>query len=1511
MKHRRERQLLICTLGVLLLSAGIVNFTRLGAQAATQGRAIAAKLGLRAAALATTSRRATAVKATTPLAVFATFTVNNLGDAADANPGNGACATSGSVCTLRAAVQEANALGGTDMINISVTGTITLSSALPDLSGDVTINGPGASSLTISGNNSVRPFLINGGVTVTISNLTIAQGRTTAQGGAIESSGTLTLTNCVLSNNQATFDGGAVRNNGGSLTVTNCTFSNNRTTDATAQGGAIKHNGSFLSVTGTTFVGNQTSAGGGLHVASSATNTTISNSTFYNNSANFGGGMETRNGATIRNCTISGNRAGSGGGLLVSNQPATLLNNIIAGNTDSGGSTQSDVGLGGAGSIDTASSFNNLIGTGGSGGLTNGTNGNQVGVADAGLAPFGNHGGPTQTFALLSTSPAIDKGRSIAGITTDQRGAPRPFDLSSVSNASGGSGEDIGAFEYMVRTVTKLADTNDGVCDASDCSLREAITAANAGTGGDNILFQSGLTGTIVLSNPLPTLTKSLTITGPGPKASNLIIQGNNTFLLMKANGGGINLTLNLLSFTQGRPNASNAGALEFTDAGVLSVTDSEFFNNQGIQTNGDFVIYSSNSTGVTLNRCTVRNNATSGIKNDLAPLTVTTSTFSDNNGTAIYNISQGTSISNSTITNHIVGIWNDSSVQPVSATVTNNLLSNNGNFNLRKAPTTFPNTFTSGGYNLIDDDKGNVFLNNLGPGDILNQGSAQAGLVAIADNGGPTQTRALLTGSQAIDAGGTASTPGADQRGLTRPFNTARDIGAFECVIDMTPTSLPSGIQNMAYSSTTLTGSNGTTSYTFAITSGSLPMGLSLSSAGLLSGTPTQTGSFPLVITMTDANGFTGSRRYTLTISAGTAPSITSANNTTFTVGTAGSFTVTATGSPAPTLSQSGTLPSGITFNTGTGVLSGTPAAGTGGTYNLTLTANNGVNPNATQNFTLTVNQAPAITSANNTTFTVGTAGSFTMTKTGFPVPSLSQSGTLPNGVTFNTSTGVLSGTPAAGTGGTYNLSFTASNGVNPNATQNFTLTVNTPPTISAVAVSRQQGNQPTNLQIATVLDAEDAEESLTVTIAGGASATNNEVTINNLTVNATGQVRADVTLTCTAQNASFTLAVTDSRGAMANATLNVTVPANTAPAVGNYPNSTVVTGGTLTITPDFPPTDNNTVVSVMATAAPASFTGSFSGNTSSGGVTVMNANPAGSYTITVTLTDNCGATTTRSFMLTVSACGAVLSKQRELFAANGSTDSFTVTIDAGCNWAATSDNPDWITVTAPVGNFAGAGTVSYSVAVNNSSARRTGSITVAGQTYRVWQSAQFGDVPLSHPFYDFIGKLSALGITLGCGNGNYCPDANTTREQMAIFIERALGVFNPPVPNQQTFQDVPPTLVGYPFIEDFVARGITTGCAAGPPRLYCPTAGVTREQVAIFILRGLGVFTPPAGPQTPTFADVPNSGVTDYSYEFIEEFVRRGITSGCGTGPLRYCPTAPVTRGQMAVFLVRAFGT
>ena len=133
------------------------------------------------------------------------------------------------------------------------------------------------------------------------------------------------------------------------------------------------------------------------------------------------------------------------------------------------------------------------------------------------------------------------------------------------------------------------------------------------------------------------------------------------------------------------------------------------------------------------------------------------------------------------------------------------------------------------------------------------------------------------------------------------------------------------------------------------------------------------------------------------------------------------------------PTTSESGTLPAGVSFNPSTNDLSGTPQTGTAGTYPIVFTASNGIGSPVTQQFTLNVAVPPTITSANSTTFTVGTPGSFTVTATGMPAPSLQGNGLLPNGVVFDDATGLLSGTPLPGTGGTYVLTFAASNGAMP----------------------------------------------------------------------------------------------------------------------------------------------------------------------------------------------------------------------------------------------------------------------------------------------------------------------------------------------------------------------------------------------------------------------------------------------------------------------------------------------
>lgn len=185
------------------------------------------------------------------------------------------------------------------------------------------------------------------------------------------------------------------------------------------------------------------------------------------------------------------------------------------------------------------------------------------------------------------------------------------------------------------------------------------------------------------------------------------------------------------------------------------------------------------------------------------------------------------------------------------------------------------------------------------------------------------------------------------------------------------------------------------------------------------------------------------------------TAPAFTSAATATATAGTAFSFQVTTSGAPVAAVAQAGTLPSGVTFTAGTdgtATLAGTAAAGTGGSYPLTLTATNTLGT-ATQAFTLTVQGAPAITSPATGTAVVGTAFSMGITSTGSPTPSAAVTG-LPAGLTFTADTsggGTISGTPT-GDGGAYPITVTATNGAG-TATQTLTLTVRKAPAFTSAA--------------------------------------------------------------------------------------------------------------------------------------------------------------------------------------------------------------------------------------------------------------------------------------------------------------------------------------------------------------------------------------------------------------------------------------------------------------------------
>lgn len=193
-----------------------------------------------------------------------------------------------------------------------------------------------------------------------------------------------------------------------------------------------------------------------------------------------------------------------------------------------------------------------------------------------------------------------------------------------------------------------------------------------------------------------------------------------------------------------------------------------------------------------------------------------------------------------------------------------------------------------------------------------------------------------------------------------------------------------------------------------------------------------------------------------------GLPPGFTSASTASTGMRAPFSFTVSTTGSPTPSLSESGTLPAGITFTDngdGTATLAGAAAAGTAGSYPIALAATNGVGSPVTQNFTLTITtaaSAPSIISANADTETFGVPFSFTVTTNGYPVPTLTKSGTLPAGVTFTENgdgTATLAGTPTSSAVGAYTLTLKAKNSV-ATATQSFTLTIVKAPIFRSVTI-------------------------------------------------------------------------------------------------------------------------------------------------------------------------------------------------------------------------------------------------------------------------------------------------------------------------------------------------------------------------------------------------------------------------------------------------------------------------
>jgi len=182
------------------------------------------------------------------------------------------------------------------------------------------------------------------------------------------------------------------------------------------------------------------------------------------------------------------------------------------------------------------------------------------------------------------------------------------------------------------------------------------------------------------------------------------------------------------------------------------------------------------------------------------------------------------------------------------------------------------------------------------------------------------------------------------------------------------------------------------------------------------------------------------------------------------------------------------------------------------------------------------------------------------------------------------------------------------------------------------------------------------------------------------------------------------------------------------------------------------------------------------------------------------------------------------------------------------------------------------------------------------------------FADVPPKYWARKWIESLHRNGITSGCGTKPriFCPEVLMTRDQMAVFLllSKEGPGFSPPACTTPPFNDVPVASPFCPWIQELVQRGVTSGCGGGN---YCPQAVVTRAQMAVFLLatlEGPGFAPAPCLTSTP-FADVSASSPF---CPWIQELASRGVTGGCGGGS--FCPSNPVNRAQMAVFLVTNFG-
>jgi hypothetical protein len=1212
--------------------------------------------------------------------------------------------------TLREAIDLANTTAGNDTIGFapslfsSGAGTITLLTAqLPQIlnastvvgagtRGTLTITGPGATTLTISGNNGVsdRNFHILSvatGGNLAISGVTFSGAKTTGAGGAIENAGTLTVSGSTITGNSAN-DGGGITN-WGTLTVINTTISGN--TSITQAGGGIQNSSGSLTVTNSTISGNTaaTQAGGiqnnGILVV---TNSTISGNTALTRS---GGGIYnfTSGTLTLSGTTIAGNSANDGGGIR--NLGALNISNTIIANSTSGGDFSGN---------QPGTSTNNLITIGTLTGATTVTS------AQLNLGPLKNNAGPTFTMALLSGSVAIG-----AGNATISNAAPiNKLDQRGINRTT----SDIGAYSFGIQ-VTNTSDSNT----VGSGSLRAAINLANTTPGDDQIVFNLTGVNTITLGSALPTIVSASTVVGSGTAgktgingvgASLLTISGSdptnannetrNFSIFRIASGGDFTISGVTVSgaITSGRGGA-------FKNSGTLTVINSTISGNTAGTGGGGIVNYGT----LTVSNSTISGNTSNsgggGIVNNSGTFSISNSTISGNTsstgaGGGINNNNGGNlNIANSTISGNTAGtgggIFNDSVTMVINSTISGNTAGTGGGINnnfggtLNIANSIIANSITGGDYagggtiGTIGTNSNILVEDGTLPGTSEITGDPNLG--PLQNNGGTTFTMALGTGSVAIGAGdATISNDrpinGKDQRGVTRSPTTP-SIGALEYILatQATLTTPAAGSASGSAFTTqpiiTIKDTFGNTvntnvSVTMTVSSGATTLGTTTINAVAGIATFTNVGisgidGTPYTLTFTSTGLTIATQTITITTTFGTAtqvilttPALGSASGSAFTTqpvitikDAAGNIVTNSTASVTMTVSSGATTVGTTTINAVAGIATFTNVgiSGIAGTpYTLTFTSTGLTS--ATQSITPTFGTAtqatlttPALGSASGSAFTTqpvitikDAAGNIVTNSTASVTMTVSSGATTLGITTINAVAGIATFTNVgiSGAAGTsYTLTFTSGSLT---ATQNITPTfgIATQATLTSPALGSASGSAFTTQPVITIKDAAgntvtNSTASVTMTVSSGAT------TVGTTTINAPAGIATFTNVGISGiAGTPYTLTFTSTGLTIATQSITptfgtATQATLTTPAAGSASGSAFTTQPVITIKDTFGNTVNTNVSVTMTVSSGTTTVGTTTINAVAGVATFTNVGISGAAGTSYTLTFTSGSLT------------------------------------------------------------------------------------------------------------------------------------------------------------------------------------------------------------------------------------------------------------------------------------------